>query len=128
MELKIKTPGKRVKAYYNRAYYGGITLSVYDENMTGSPVATLGYDNANKKMVLYVRNLKAENIELIVEEELDATIPNSEKKYRIKPEYLDKWGSDAMPDTIVTYSDVEMIARGWEMNVNELIDQLIEGN
>lgn len=48
------------------------------------------------------------------------------KKYRIKPEYLDKWGPDATPDTIVTYSDVEMIARGWEMNVDELMDQLIE--
>lgn len=50
------------------------------------------------------------------------------KKYRIKPEYLDKWGPDATPDTIVTYNDVEMIARGWEMSVDELMDQLIEEN
>ena len=69
MDLRIKTPDKRVQAYYNRAYYGGITLGVYDENRTGHPIATLGYDNANKKMVLYVRNLKAEGIELIVEED-----------------------------------------------------------
>ncbi len=70
MDLKIKTPdNRRVRSYYNRSYYGGITLSVYDEKTQGHPVATLGYDEANKKMVLHVRNLKAENIELIVEEE-----------------------------------------------------------
>ena len=69
MDLKIKTPGKRVRSFYNRGYYGGITLSVYDENMQGHPIATLGYDEANRQMVLYVRNLKKENIKLIAEEE-----------------------------------------------------------
>ena len=64
MELKIKTPGKRVKAYYNRGELGGIVLSVYDENMRGHPIATLGYDMDMDKMVLLVRNLKEENIEL----------------------------------------------------------------
>ena len=70
MDLKRKVnESKRVRAYYNREYLGGITLSVYDESMTGHPVATLGYDYANEQMILYVRNLKAENIKLIVEEE-----------------------------------------------------------
>lgn len=70
MDLKIKMPDdRRVRSYYNRSYYGGITLSVYNEKMHGHPIATLGYDNANNQAVLYVHNLKAENIKLIVEEE-----------------------------------------------------------
>ena len=65
MDLRIKTQdGRRVRAYYNRGELGGITLSVYDENMRGHPIATLGYDRDMEKMVLLVRNLKEENIEL----------------------------------------------------------------
>ena len=65
MDLRIKIQdGRRVRAYYNRGELGGITLSVYDENMHGHPIATLGYDRDMEKMVLLVRNLKEENIEL----------------------------------------------------------------
>ena len=48
----------------HRGELGGIVLSVYDENMRGHPIATLGYDRDMEKMVLLVRNLKEENIEL----------------------------------------------------------------
>ena len=65
MDLRIKTQdGRRVRAYYNRGELGGITLSVYDENMIGHPIATLGYDNKKRKMVLLLRNIEAENIEI----------------------------------------------------------------
>ena len=65
MDLRIKTQdGRRVRAYYNRGEFGGITLSVYDENMHGHPIATLGYDNEKQKMVLLLRNIEAENIEV----------------------------------------------------------------
>ena len=65
MDLRIKTQdGRRVRAYYNRGELGGITLSVYDENMNGHPIATLGYDNKKRKMVLLLRNIEAENIEV----------------------------------------------------------------
>ena len=43
MDLRIKTQdGRRVRACYNRGELGGIVLSVYDENMRGHPIATLG--------------------------------------------------------------------------------------
>ena len=45
--------------------------------------------------------------------------------YKIKPEYIDLWGADATEDTIITDEDLEMIARGWEKNPDELKDQLI---
>ena len=70
MDLKVKVKdNRRVQAYYNRGYFGGITLQLYGENMIGHPIATLGYDDANNQMVLYVRNLKTENVKLIMDEE-----------------------------------------------------------
>ena len=68
MDLKIKTPCKRVRAFYNRGELGGITLSVYDERMIGSPIATIGYDRDKHKIVLYVRNLEEEEVELVIGE------------------------------------------------------------
>ena len=46
-------------------------------------------------------------------------------RYRIKPEYIDLWGSEANEETVITQDDVEMCARGWEMDVDELMEQLI---
>ena len=45
--------------------------------------------------------------------------------YKIKPEYLDLWGSDATEDTIITEDDLEMITRGWEKTPADVMDQLI---
>lgn len=45
--------------------------------------------------------------------------------YKIKPEYLDLWGEDAAEDTIITEEELEMIARGWEKNPSDLLEQLI---
>lgn len=45
--------------------------------------------------------------------------------YKIKPEFLDLWGEDATEDTVITESDLEMIARGWEKTPEELLEQLI---
>ena len=53
-------------------------------------------------------------------------IPRRTRTYRIKTEYLDNWGPDATPETIVTYDEVKSIARGWDMDVSELMDQLDE--
>lgn len=47
-------------------------------------------------------------------------------KYRIKPEYADLWGEDVTEDTVITEADLEMIARGWEKDPEELKAQLIE--
>lgn len=68
MDLRIKTPDKRVRAFYDReCEEGGIALSVYDETMTGRAICSLGYDEARKKMVLLVNaeNAKTENVEIV---------------------------------------------------------------
>lgn len=49
----------------------------------------------------------------------------SGKTYRIRPEYLDTWGSDASEDTVLTWEEIESIARGWEKSPEELIPQLM---
>lgn len=71
MDLKRKLPdNSRVIAVYNRGELGGIMLGVYGDDMKITWVGELGYDSKKKKKVLLVDNnvLKAENIELIVEE------------------------------------------------------------
>ena len=50
-----------------------------------------------------------------------------EKKYTIKPEYLDMWeGGDTPsdPDRIITQADVEYFAEEWGKTVEELLNQL----
>ncbi len=46
--------------------------------------------------------------------------------YRVNPEYANLW--DANEDTVLTADDVEMIARGWDKTVEDIIDQLIPEN
>lgn len=68
MDLRIKTPEKRVRAYYDRDFNeGGIALSVYDETMQGSCICTMGYDEQRKKMVLLVNtdNAALENVDIV---------------------------------------------------------------
>ena len=45
-------------------------------------------------------------------------------KYKIKPEYLDLWGEDATEETILDEEEIKAIARGWDKDVSEVIDQL----
>lgn len=47
------------------------------------------------------------------------------KKYTIKPEYLDLWGSEADENTIITEKDVARFAHELETSVDELKSQLI---
>lgn len=48
----------------------------------------------------------------------------ADEQYRIKPEYIDLWGDEANADTIISGADLEMIARGWDKTIDEIIDQL----
>lgn len=48
------------------------------------------------------------------------------KTYNIKEEYIDNFGSECYPDTIITEEDVNYIARGWEMSVEDVLEMLIE--
>ena len=45
--------------------------------------------------------------------------------YKIKPEFIDLFGDEANEDSILTESDLEMIASGWDKTVNEIMPQLI---
>ena len=46
------------------------------------------------------------------------------KTYKIKPEYIDRWGSEANEDTIVSEPEVEQFARDWDCTVSDLLEQL----
>ena len=68
------------------------------------------------------------NVQGYIKGLIRADIQKGERKtmtYKIKPEYADLWGEDVNEDTIITESDLEMIARGWEKTPEELMDQLI---
>ena len=51
---------------------------------------------------------------------------NGMKNYRIKEEYLDRWGEDVTADYIVTQEELERLASEWEVPVEELLEQLEE--
>lgn len=49
------------------------------------------------------------------------------KTYKVKPEYHSYWGSIVDDDTIITHDEVAILAREWDKNLDELIEnQLIE--
>lgn len=50
----------------------------------------------------------------------------NEKRYHIRPEYIDQWGAEANSETVVTMDDVLMCARGWDIPVEEVLEQLEE--
>lgn len=47
------------------------------------------------------------------------------KQYRIKPEYYDLWGAYEGND-IVDDGEIERLAHGWEMPIEELMEQVEE--
>ncbi|MBO7662795.1 MAG: hypothetical protein J6U01_05450 [Clostridia bacterium] len=71
---------------------------------------------------------KQENIQGYIKRIIleDMKKQEGKKMYKIKPEYMDLWGEDATEETIITKEELEMIARGWEKDPEELLDQLIE--
>lgn len=48
--------------------------------------------------------------------------------YKINTDYIDLWGEDATEETVLSQDKIEMIARGWEKTVDEIIDQLVPIN
>ena len=48
------------------------------------------------------------------------------KNYRIKEEFLDRWGEDVTEDYIVTQEELERLASEWEIPVEGLLEQLEE--
>jgi len=46
------------------------------------------------------------------------------KTYKIKPEFIDQWGSDADDETIVSEPEVKRFAAYWGCTVDDLLKQL----
>ena len=46
-------------------------------------------------------------------------------KYRIRPEYLDAWGATE-ETSLVTMSDIQLLAVGWGLSVADLLYQVTE--
>lgn len=47
------------------------------------------------------------------------------KYYRIIPEYIDNFGSEAFDYTVITQDDIEFLARGWDCSEDEIKRMLI---
>ena len=47
------------------------------------------------------------------------------RKYHIKPEYINLWGSDATDETVIDDIDVRLFAADWGKTKEEIIEQLI---
>ena len=56
----------------------------------------------------------------------DEMSENGMKNYRIKKEYLDRWGEDVPDGYIVTQEELERLSDEWEIPVEELLEQLEE--
>ena len=48
------------------------------------------------------------------------------KKYIVKPEFIDLYGSDATPFTEYTDADIDYLADEWSMPRDSILEQLIE--
>lgn len=48
------------------------------------------------------------------------------KCYKIKTEYIDAFGDESDENTVLTDSDLEMISRGWEMNIDDILFMVTE--
>ena len=46
------------------------------------------------------------------------------KTFKIKPQYIDLWGSDVDFDTVLTKDEIKTIAKYREIPVNELMKQV----
>lgn len=48
------------------------------------------------------------------------------KRYTVKEEYIDLWGSNVYADTVIREDEVERLAVAWETPIEELLEQLTE--
>lgn len=48
------------------------------------------------------------------------------KNYRINPDYLSEWGSNATVNTVVSEAEVIALASEWDKPVSDLLNQLEE--
>lgn len=78
----------------------------------------LEYLNSKENVQGYLKNL--------IRNEIKREEEKTMKRYIIKPEFIDLFGSDANAYTVLTEDDVENFAREWEKPASEIEDQLIE--
>ena len=50
------------------------------------------------------------------------------KMYRVKPEYVNEFGSDCDIFSVLSYDTLEMISRGWEKPMEEVLEMVYEDN
>ena len=80
--------------------------------------------NTDREMIEHLA--KQENVQGYLKELIRKDMKGAKPMtYKIKPEFLDLWGSDATEDTIITEDDLEMITRGWDKTPADVMDQLI---
>ena len=48
------------------------------------------------------------------------------KTYHIKPEFLDAWGNETTPETVIDEAEIDRLAAEWGLEKAALLEQLEE--
>ena len=56
----------------------------------------------------------------------DINREQEKKEYRIKPEYFDRFGSDATTETIIPFSEVKYLAESWKISMEDMQKMIYE--
>lgn len=106
---------------------GSETKKAYDENYQKQNIRQIKL-NMNRKTEPEILEWleKQDNIQGYIKKIIKEDMKMKMKTYIIKPDYIENFGNEANSMTVLTEDDVERLAEDWEMDVDELKDQLIE--
>ena len=119
--------------------HGKLTAEKGADNMVSEAKkrTNMAYDREHTKLIGMKLNLKTdadilaflatkENVQGYLKDLIRKDMKGAKTMtYKIKPEFLDLWGSDATEETVLTDDDIEMITRGWDKTPADVMDQLI---
>jgi hypothetical protein len=80
------------------------------------------YDALGENVVAYIISGCVEAI-CLTEKDVNDLL-ESLLTFKIKPEYLENFGPDASEESQLDTDDVKMLAKCWDMTVNEVVRQL----
>lgn len=74
-----------------------------------------GEEQATKELLAYEHGISIDCIKTVVK---------AERKFKIKPQHLEKWGSMATEETVIDPTEVETLSKEWGVSAEELMTQL----
>lgn len=95
---------------------------IFTDRLTGEEYARYtmdgtfeGEEEATKELLAYEHGISVDCIKTVVK---------AERKFRIKPQHLEKWGSMATEETLIDSAEVENLSKEWGISAEELMTQL----